>query len=84
MRLAIAIEIELFTDSGIPLGSLHYTLLPYEFKQIDKIFQAVTGSRVSDGYAILRTTTSGGRFFAYASVIDNATSDPICVQQPSF
>ena len=84
VNMTIAIEIELFTDSGIPLGSLHYTLQPYEFKQIDKIFQAVTGRGVTDGYAILRTTTSGGRFFAYASVIDNATSDPICVQQPSF
>lgn len=44
----------------------------------------MTDSAVAEGYAILRTTTPGGRFFAYASVIDNATSDPICVQQPSL
>jgi len=80
----MTIEIRLFDASGALLGTLSYDLRAYEFKQIDKIFRNVTSNAVADGYAILRTTTPGGRFFAYAAVIDNATGDPICVQPASF
>jgi hypothetical protein len=31
---------------------------------------------VETGLALVRTTTPSGRFFAYASVIDNRTHDP--------
>jgi hypothetical protein len=47
--------------------------------QIDRIFQQVTGSDVSDGYIVVSTTTPGGRFFAYASVVDNASGDPVYI-----
>jgi hypothetical protein len=84
VNMPISIEITLFDASGALFGTLSYDLQPYEFKQIDKIFRNVTNNAVADGYAILRTTTPGGRFFTYASVIDNATGDPICVQPASF
>jgi hypothetical protein len=80
VNMPITIEVRLFDSSGALLGTLSYNLQPYEFKQIDKIFRNVTSNAVADGYAILRTTTPGGRFLAYAAVIDNATGDPICVQ----
>ncbi len=82
--MPITIEIKLLNDTGVVLGTLTYDMRPYEFKQIDKIFRNVTGNAVADGLAIMRTTTTGGRFFAYASVIDNATGDPICVQPASY
>ncbi len=84
VNMPITIEIKLLDDTGSAFGTLTYAMQPYEFKQIDKIFQNVTGNGVADGLAIMRTTTPGGRFFAYASVIDNATGDPICVQPASF
>ncbi len=82
--MPITIEIKLFDQPGTLLGTLTYALQPYEFKQIDKVFRNVTAGAVTVGYAILRTTTPGGRFLAYASVIDNATGDPICVQPARY
>jgi hypothetical protein len=84
VNMPITIEVKLLNSRGDVLGTLTYAMQPYEFKQIDKIFQNVTGNAVADGLAIIRTTTVGGRFFAYASVIDNATGDPICIQPASF
>jgi len=84
VNMPVTIEIKLFDASGASFGTLSYDLQPYEFKQIDKIFRNVTNSAVADGYAILRTTTPGGRFLAYAAGIDNATGDPICVRPASF
>ena len=46
---------------------------------MDKVFENVTKQVVSDGYAMVRTTTAGGSFFAYASVIDNRTGDPFLI-----
>lgn len=82
--MPIAIEITLCDRNGTLLGALSYTLKPYEFKQIDRIFEQVTRNAVADGYALVRTTTPNGRFFAYASVVDNVTADPICVQPAEY
>ncbi len=79
----IKMSITLFTKDSVPLGTLQNTadttLRPYEYRQIDKIFEKATSGEVSDGYAIVRTLTTGGKFLAYASVNDNRTGDPICV-----
>ncbi len=75
----ITVRVTLYRADGSSLGSLDYTLAPFEFRQIDKIFQKVTGDDVDNGYAVLTTTTAGGAFFAYGVVIDNRTSDPIYV-----
>ena len=40
-----------------------------------KVFRKVTGQEVTDGYAIIRTTTAGGAFMAAASLVDNHTGD---------
>ena len=84
VNLPITIVIDLFESSGTSLGTLSYDLQPFEFKQIDKIYRSVTSAGVVDGHAVVRTTTAGGRFLAYASVIDNATGDPICVQPAGY
>ena len=69
--------IELYDANSTRLGTVQGAdtqLRPFEYKQIDRIFERVTSGIVLDGYAIVRTTTSGGAFFAYASVIDNHRS----------
>ncbi|HSN57732.1 MAG TPA: hypothetical protein VLT32_23890, partial [Candidatus Sulfomarinibacteraceae bacterium] len=75
----ITVKVDLYTAQGALLGSKSYPLRAYEFAQKDKIYQQVTSSDVEDGYAVLSTPTAGGAFFAYATVIDNRTGDPIYV-----
>ncbi len=75
----ITIDVEMYAADGSFFGAKSYTLDPYGFRQVDKIFQQVTGGDVADGYAVLGTPTAGGAFFAYATVIDNRTGDPVYV-----
>lgn len=79
----ILMKIDLWTSPGVQLGTIQGTsetrLAPYSYVQIDKVFQKLTSADVSDGVAIVKTTTAGGKFLTYASVIDNRTGDPICV-----
>jgi hypothetical protein len=76
---SLAVEVVLYRGDGTKLGSTVVTLAGYEYRQVDRIFTTVTSGEVSDGYAVLRTPTPGGRFFAYASVVDNRSGDPIYV-----
>jgi hypothetical protein len=76
---AIHVEAEFHLATGVKLGTTSYDLLPFEFRQIDKAFEQVTADVVEDGYIVVRTTTAGARFFAYAVVTDNLTGDPTYV-----
>jgi hypothetical protein len=80
----IHIDIALYAANGTPLGSLGYDIGPYEFKQIDKIFTKIPAGSVVDGYALISSSTPDARFFAYTSVTDNATGDPMCIQVARF
>ncbi len=75
----ISVTVDLFTAGGEALGSRQVSLEPYMFRQIDRIFSTVTGDPVVDGFAIASTATAGGAFFAYGSVVDNRTGDPIYI-----
>lgn len=75
----ITVAADIYRSTGELLGTQSYTLPPYGYKQVDRIFQTVTQGEVADGYIVVRTITPGGRFFAYASVVDNATGDPIYI-----
>ena len=75
----IHVVLDFRLNDGSLLGIAAYDLLPYEFRQIDRAFETVTGQEVSDGFVEVQTTTAGARFFAYASVIDNMTGDPTFV-----
>lgn len=75
----IDIEIRFATAIGRVLGTHTFQLKPYEFKQLDKAFELVSTEVVNGGYASVRSTTTGGVFFAYASVVDNRTGDPVFV-----
>lgn len=75
----IDVEVALYSSTGALLGTKNYSLRPWESVQTTDIFSTVTSANVPDGYAVLRTTTPGGQFLAYASVIDNRSGDPIYV-----
>jgi hypothetical protein len=78
----IDLRIDLFSASGSLLGTIQDSrthLRAYEFLQINGIFGEFT-DWLEDGYVVLRTTTPGGRFFAFATVVDNhLTGDPIFI-----
>ncbi len=75
----IHVVADFYLATGAPLGQEGYDLLPFEFHQYDKAFEQVTHSVVGDGYIVVRTTTAGAKFFAYAVVTDNVTGDPTYV-----
>jgi photosystem II stability/assembly factor-like uncharacterized protein len=78
----LQLQLELYDASGTLLGTVPASdtgLRPYSYHQIDKVFEKVTSSPVSNGFALIRASTAGGRFFAYASVVDNRSGDPIYI-----
>ncbi len=75
--LTIDVEIDLFSADGTLLGTRTRTLLPREYRQINRVFEKVTGSEIVDGYAVVRTITDAGSVFALGSVVDNLTGDPV-------
>ena len=76
---ALQVKVELYTADGGQLGTVPVTLPPFGYQQLNRVFASVTAGDVADGYAVVRTSTAGGRFFAYASVVDNLTGDPIAI-----
>lgn len=75
----LRVKIELHTADGEILGTVSRTIPPYGYLQVNRIFESVTSEDVEDGYAVVFTTTVGGAFFAYASVVDNLTGDPVAI-----
>lgn len=75
----ITVHLSFYDRAGLPLGVVSTQLLTGEYKQFDRAFEQVTQAVVSSGYVILETTTVGGGFVAFASVIDNLTGDPVLV-----
>lgn len=73
----IDVAARLYDASGTLLGTVDRSLAPFEYRQLNKVFESVTGGPVADGYAVVSTTTEGGAFFALASVVDNLTGDPV-------
>jgi hypothetical protein len=77
----IEIQLDLYRADGTHLGTRtgsETRLRAFEFRQISEILKPY--GTIADGYAVLRTTTPGGRFLAFATVIDNHLSgDPVFV-----
>jgi len=75
----ITVRIDLYDDAGEGLGSIDETLDAFEYVQIDRIFRKVTSNAVANGYAEVSSPTEHASFFAYASVVDNRSGDPVNV-----
>jgi hypothetical protein len=77
----IDVTVDLYRASGAFLGKKQgaETRLPaYGFRQLNEVLGA--WGTVADGYAVVKTTTPGGKLFAFATVIDNHNSgDPVFV-----
>jgi hypothetical protein len=75
--LTIDVEVDLHQADGALLGTETRRLDPREYRQVNRVFEEVTNQEIADGYAVVRTTTEGGAFFALGSVVDNLTGDPV-------
>ncbi len=75
----ISVELKFVAANGIRIGTKLVELLPYEFRQFDRAFEEVTGGVVNGAYVTARTTTSGGKFYAYTSMVDNVTNDAVFI-----
>jgi hypothetical protein len=69
---SIEVRIDLYSGDGSYLGSVNETLEAFEQTQINGVFPEAA----EVGYAELWTSTPGGRFLCYGSVVDNRTGDP--------
>jgi hypothetical protein len=68
----------LLDDSGHTVAERAYSLKPYESQQqrLDQFFNI---SSITDGRVEVRVTSDTGHVSAYASVLDNTTTDPLLV-----
>ena len=76
---AISITVMVFSNAGVPLGTQSVTLPPYGYTQINDIFGAVGAGDVTNGYALIYSSSSWAKYMAYASVIDNTSGDPVFI-----
>jgi|GEM_PF-818722 len=74
-EVPLTLHVDLYGANGGELGGLTVDLLPFESRQLTRVFRQVTAAAVADGYALLYTSTPGGRFFAAASLVDNRSGD---------
>jgi len=77
--MAATVNVHLYDGQGGLLGTVVEELEPWEFVQIDGIFRRVSSGDVDEGYAVVDSHTPGATFFAYASVVDNRSGDPVNV-----
>jgi len=76
---SISVHVELHDGDGTLLGTKTVNLRAYEYTQVDRIFHAFTSSTLESCYAVVRTSSTGGSFLAYGSVVDNRSGDPVYV-----
>jgi hypothetical protein len=67
--VAIIVHVEPYARGPRPLGRIDQKLGPGEFLQIDDVFAKVKAGSVGNGWAVVQTSSKGGAFLAYASVI---------------
>jgi hypothetical protein len=68
----VTVTIMLYSHDGELVDSIELSLDAYEQRQLNRVFPEAIGV----GYAIVSTSTPGGAFYAYGSVVDNKTADP--------
>jgi hypothetical protein len=75
----VNVDVDLMDGTGASLGTLTIPLQGFEHRQINRIFRQVTAAAVNNGIAVVSTSSAGGSFVAYASVVDNASGDPVYI-----
>jgi len=71
-------KIRIFNDAGLQQKEVDFKLQPGEHQQINN-FMAANGVTLEDGRIEIEITSQTGAITAYASVLDNLTTDPLAV-----
>jgi hypothetical protein len=71
--------VELRDWDGSVIGSLTVNLAPFQYTQLNNVFKGVVDRALESAYALVYTSTSSAGYFAYASVVDNRSGDPIYI-----
>ncbi len=64
---------------GGELGTVSVSLDALEYRQLNEVLSGLGQGPIGDACASLTTSTPGGSFLAYASIVDNATGDAILI-----
>jgi hypothetical protein len=76
----VTVAIRLFAANGTGLGGEKLVAVPAgALVQLDDVFASCGTGDAAIAWGRIEVRTAGGRVFAYASVIDNATGDPTIV-----
>jgi hypothetical protein len=63
--------------------TVHVTLPPFAFHQLNNVFKAYQNETRS-GFATVNSITPDAQLYAYGSVVDNQTGDPILITPTAF
>ncbi len=74
---SIQVEATFLAADGSTLGDQTWTVPAYGYHQQDSAIPGPSGQVAAS--AVLHTLTPGGRYLAYASVVDNGSGDPVFV-----
>lgn len=76
----VVAEIRLYNSSGAQAGDVATrTVRANEYFQIDDVFSKLSAGELNTAYGTIQVKTSGGRVWAYGSVVDNSTGDPTTI-----
>ena len=78
-EVPIAVTVAIHLPSGALLGTIEATAPAGSLLQLDEVIRRVTQAPVPAAYALVRSSTRGAAFVAWASVVDNRTGDPTLV-----
>jgi hypothetical protein len=74
---AIEVIVHFHGPDGGLLGTQMVSLDPLEYRQLGEVLVGLGQGSIGDACASVTTSTPGGAFLAYASVVDNQTGDAI-------
>lgn len=75
---AVDMALTLFDASGAQIAQRAYSLKPFEHQQ-QSLSALFPGTTLTDGRLQVQVLSDGGKVTAYASLLDNVTSDPLLV-----
>jgi hypothetical protein len=72
-------KIKVYDDSGTLINSTDYSLQPFEHQQFSLADRLPAMATLNDGRVEVTVESAAGAVQAYASVLDNITTDPLAV-----
>jgi PKD repeat protein len=75
----MSVVVDLSRGANVPLSTFVVELAPFGVHQHNDVFRGSNEPAFDDGSAVIATQTVGCSFYAYASVINNRSNDPVFV-----